>query len=70
MGCSPWGCEESDTTEQLSTHTLKASMGHAMAGEPRQSGNKGVKGPYNRMSALPQKACLSSNADMLICYFQ
>ena len=20
MGCSPWGCKESDTTERLSTH--------------------------------------------------
>ena len=23
MGYSPWGCKESDTTEQLSTHTCK-----------------------------------------------
>ena len=22
VGCSPWGCEESDTTEQLFTHSL------------------------------------------------
>ena len=21
MGCSPWGCKESDATERLSTHT-------------------------------------------------
>ena len=23
LGCSPWGCKESDTTEQLSTHAQK-----------------------------------------------
>ena len=25
-GCSPWGCEESDTTEQLHFHALEKEM--------------------------------------------
>ena len=26
VGCSPWGCKESDTTKRLSTHTCKLPM--------------------------------------------
>ena len=26
MGCSPWGCEESDTTERLHFHALEKEM--------------------------------------------
>ena len=26
VGCSPWGCEESDTTEQLHFHALEKEM--------------------------------------------
>ena len=26
VGCSPWGCEESDTTEQLQFHALEKQM--------------------------------------------
>ena len=26
MGCSPWGCKESDTTERLHFHALEKEM--------------------------------------------
>ena len=35
MGCSPWGCEESDITEQLPFHFLLSCMGEGN-GNPLQ----------------------------------
>ena len=34
MGCSPWGCKESDTTEQLTLRLLLLSTHHTLSSVP------------------------------------
>ena len=77
VGCSPWGCEESDTTERLPFHFSLSCIGEGN-GNPLQcsclensrdrgAGWAGVYGVTQSRTRLKQLS--SSSSSILICIF-